>query len=74
MSEKCPRCESYSLSYDPVRGTARCYRMDCDFEEKVKDVDDYFDRFVIAKLNWDNYCASTPFFVRKIRGTLKPAD
>ncbi len=74
MSEKCPRCESYTLSYDPARRTARCYRLDCDFEEKVNDVDEYFKKFVITKLNWTNYCASTPFFVRKIRGTLEPVD
>jgi len=74
MPEKCPSCQSYTLSYDPVRKTARCYRVDCDFEEKVTDGDEYFEKFVITKLNWTNYCASTPAFVRKIRGTLKPVD
>jgi hypothetical protein len=74
MPQKCPNCESYTLSYDPVRRTARCYRLDCDFEQRVKDEDEYYNKFVLIKRNWSNYCASTPLFVRKIRGTLKPVD
>lgn len=74
MAEICPKCKSYTLSYNPVRRSAMCYRLDCDFEERVPDEDNYFNRFVITKLNWTNYCASTPTFVRKIRGHLKPVE
>ena len=74
MPEKCPMCKSYTLSYDPIRETARCYLFDCAFEKKVKDKDEYYKDFVLTERNWDNYCASTPLFVRKIRGTTEPLD
>lgn len=74
MSEICPHCKSYTLSYDPVRKTARCYSLECDFEKRVQDEDDYFNKFVISELNWTNYCASTPTFVRQIRGHFKPLE
>lgn len=72
MAEICPKCKSYTLSYDPIRKTARCYFLDCGFEEGVQDEDEYFNKFVISELNWTNYCVSTPTFVRKIRGHLQP--
>ena len=70
--EKCPKSKDNYLSYDPHRKTACCVSHDCDFEEKVLDQEDYFRKFVISSLNWENYCARTPLFVRKIRGTLEP--
>jgi hypothetical protein len=74
MSEKCPKCKSYTLSHDKPRSTARCMRFNCDFEERVNDRNDYFDRFVLTELNWDGYCGSTPDYVREIRGHLAPPN
>ena len=70
--EKCPKCEDYTLSYNPRRCVAVCNSHDCDYIQKVEDMEDYFNRYVISELNWDNYCAKTPLFVRKLRGTLTP--
>lgn len=58
--EICPKCNEYTLSLDLRDNVARCYNLNCDFEEKIKDYDDYFERFKISKLNWENYCAQTP--------------
>jgi len=66
--EKCPKCNYYTLSYDPRLGTAICTRYSCDYSEVVSDSDDYYKKFVISQYNWDNFCASTPPFVRKLRG------
>jgi len=70
--ERCPKCKDYTLSYDPLRCGAVCTSYDCDYIEMVSDIDEYFKVYVISKLNWDNYCASTPFFIRELRGTLYP--
>jgi hypothetical protein len=70
--EICPKCKDYSLSYDPRRKTARCYSLTCRFEEPVINSSDYFDRYVISPLNWENFCAQTPLFVREIRGIKEP--
>lgn len=70
--EKCPKCKKIYLEHDPRYKAARCYNPDCDFWERVRDYDEFFERFVISELNWSNYCAQTPKFVREIRGTLSP--
>jgi len=65
--EICPKCKKYSLSLDLRDSVARCYNSDCDFKEKVKDYDDYFEKFKISELNWENYCAQTPPNFRRER-------
>jgi hypothetical protein len=70
--EICPKCHDYTLSYDPSRRTAICCSCSCNFEESVNGLEDYFNTYVISELNWDNYCAKTPLFIRKLRGTLEP--
>lgn len=70
--ERCPRCNNYTLNYDPRLGTATCTRFDCRYSEVVVNSDEYFNKFVISSSNWDNYCSQTPLFVRKLRGTLNP--
>lgn len=70
--ERCPKCNDYTLSYDPLRGAAVCTSHGCDYIKTVSDTDEYFKVYVTSKLNWDNYCASTPLFIRQLRGTLSP--
>jgi len=70
--EKCPKCNNYTLSYDPRSGKANCTRFNCNYSEIVDNSDDYYNKYVISKFNWDNYCAQTPLFVRELRGTLNP--
>lgn len=70
--EICPKCKSYTLSYDSRRCVAICNSYECDYIYRVKDIEDYFNQFVVSELNWNNYCAKTPSFIRKLRGTLEP--
>jgi len=72
MNEICPTCIQYTLNHDARRETARCYNYTCGFELRVRNYEEYFNRFVISKLNWTNYCAQTPLFIRRIRNTLEP--
>jgi hypothetical protein len=65
MAEFCPRCKSYTLSYDGLRRSARCYRLACDYEVPVANGDEYFNEFVISKGNYSNYCSMTPPVFRK---------
>ncbi len=72
--ERCPERRDYILSFDRRRRAAVCSnKHSCKFFEKATDQKDYFNRFVVSELNWENYCASTPAFVRKARGTLQPS-
>jgi hypothetical protein len=71
--EICPKCHDYTLSYDPSRKVALCYSHACDYEMSVTGLEEYFKNYVISELNWENYCAKTPIFVRKLRGTLEPS-
>ena len=73
VMERCPKCLDYTLSFDPMSSTAVCNSYHCDFEQNVQNQNQYFKRYVITELNWNNYCAQTPTFVRKLRGTLAPA-
>ena len=70
--EKCPKCNCYTLSYDPRLRMAICTRHSCNYSKVVNDSEDYYNKFVISRDNWDNFCASTPLFVRKLRGTISP--
>lgn len=70
--EKCPKCSDYTLSYEPQERDAVCKSYTCDFSQKVTDVNQYHKSYVISELNWKNYCAKTPLFIRKLRGTLTP--
>lgn len=71
--EKCPKCRDYTLSYDARIHAAVCTKYTCGFVFQVQDVQDYYDNFVISEINWNNYCAKTPRYVRTLRGTLSPA-
>jgi len=70
--ERCPKCLDYTLSFDPMNSTAVCNSYRCDFAQNVQNQNQYFKSYVITKLNWNNYCAQTPIFVRRLRGTLAP--
>lgn len=43
--EKCPKCESHYLVYDPAKRAAYCQRSVCDFIEEVRDEVDYKAKF-----------------------------
>jgi hypothetical protein len=68
--EKCPKCKDFTLSFDPKRSMAACSSFTCSYSKLVNNNNEYFKNFVVSKLNWDNYCAQTPVFVRQIRESL----
>lgn len=65
--EICPKCKKYTLTLVIKDRVARCYNYDCDFEEKIVDNNDYFNKFVISELNWENYCGQTPREFRVVK-------
>lgn len=74
MSEKCPLCLNLTLAYVARDNMAICHMVwpPCGFREPVADYHDYMKKFMLSKLNWDNYCMGTPRFVRLIRGHMRP--
>ncbi len=40
----CPKCEDDCLVYDPIRTSARCFGMDCNYKEDMT-FTDYSRRF-----------------------------
>jgi hypothetical protein len=68
--EKCPKCKDFTLSFDPKKSMAACNSFSCNYSKGVNNINGYFKSFVVSKLNWDNYCAQTPLFVRQIRESL----
>ena len=42
--ETCPECRDEHLVYDPIRMSARCFGMDCDYKEAMTFAD-YSRRF-----------------------------
>lgn len=70
--ERCPQCKDYSLCYDPKGSWAVCTSYGCGYVGEVVSADEYYHKYVISALNWDNYCACTPLFVRELRGTKGP--
>ena len=72
--EVCPNCERISLIHDRRRGVAKCYNPKCNYEREVRDRKDYFKRYVATPLNYENYCAQTPVFIRTVKEPLEPAE